>query len=223
MRGAPAHRGGGIPRLSPSPTPSGNPVVVTVDRGDERSRVALRTAITSASQAPGVIPMTLGGVATRLPARRRDRRCRRSTRREWPRHPPCSPRRPSSAGSRRSSTTPRCSPDPSAPRSCSCSGSPGCRIRSSGRPPSTEHRAATATTLDSVGILPPSPINLFSAGAPIPIWVRNDLPYPVNVVLYATPDDLRLDVRQGDRGHRRPAEQHARRRCRCSRGSATAR
>ena len=71
---------------------------------------------------------------------------------------------------------------------------PGCRIRSSGRPPSTEHRAATATTLDSVGILPPSPINLFSAGAPIPVWVRNDLPYPVNVVLYATPDDLRLDV-----------------------------
>ena len=45
----------------------GNPIVVTVDRDDERSRVALRTAITSASQAPGVTPMTLGGVATRLP------------------------------------------------------------------------------------------------------------------------------------------------------------
>jgi hypothetical protein len=49
-----------------------------------------------------------------------------------------------------------------------------------------------------VGILPPSPINLFSAGAPIPIWVRNDLPYPVNVVLFATPDDLRLDVTQAN-------------------------
>jgi hypothetical protein len=56
------------------------------------------------------------------------------------------------------------------------------------------HRATTRTTLDSVGILPPSPANLLTAGAPIPIWVRNDLPYPVNVVLYASPDDLRLDV-----------------------------
>ena len=44
------------------------PVVVTLDRADDRSRVAMRTAITSASQAPGVTPLTLGGVAARTPA-----------------------------------------------------------------------------------------------------------------------------------------------------------
>jgi len=56
------------------------------------------------------------------------------------------------------------------------------------------HRAETAETLDSVGILPPSQIQLISSGAGIPVWVRNDLPYPVTVQLLASPDDLRLEV-----------------------------
>jgi len=59
-----------------------------------------------------------------------------------------------------------------------------------------DHRTATAETLDSVGILPPSNINLATSGSSLPFWVRNDLPYPVNVVLYSIPDDLRLDVRR---------------------------
>src|SRR5690606_2714988 len=59
-----------------------------------------------------------------------------------------------------------------------------------------ENREQTRTRLDSVGILPPSTIQLFTYGAGVPVWVRNELPYPVNVVLYASPDDLRLDVQE---------------------------
>ncbi|MGC5172465.1 DUF6049 family protein [Microbacterium sp. DT81.1] len=56
------------------------------------------------------------------------------------------------------------------------------------------HRERTAATLGAVGIQPPSTIQLLSPEAPLPVWVRNDLPYPVNVVLYAEPDDPRLVV-----------------------------
>ena len=56
------------------------------------------------------------------------------------------------------------------------------------------HEQASATTLSSVGILPPSTTNLISSGARLQFWVRNDLPYPVNVVFVTSPDDLRLEV-----------------------------
>ncbi|MGM1018454.1 MAG: DUF6049 family protein [Actinomycetota bacterium] len=56
------------------------------------------------------------------------------------------------------------------------------------------HREQTRTTLDAVGIQPPSPVQLISAAAPLPVWVRNDLPWPVNVRLSAQPSDPRLAV-----------------------------
>jgi hypothetical protein len=56
-----------------------------------------------------------------------------------------------------------------------------------------EHRAATVTTLDSVGILA-SDVNLLSYGADYRPYIRNDLPWPVNVTLIAHPDDARLVV-----------------------------
>lgn len=62
----------------------------------------------------------------------------------------------------------------------------------------TAHRDATRTTLESVRLLPTSTINLFAAGAGLPFTVRNDLPYPVNLVLYASPDDLRLNVQRAN-------------------------
>lgn len=67
-----------------------------------------------------------------------------------------------------------------------------------------DHRAATRTTLDSVGLLPPPRINLFAAGAGLGFWVRNDLPYPVDVVLSAIPDDLRVDVQRETTVHALP-------------------
>lgn len=56
------------------------------------------------------------------------------------------------------------------------------------------HRSATNTTLNSVGVQEPTPIQLFTSAAPLPVWVRNDLPWPVNVKLTSMPSDARLDV-----------------------------
>lgn len=56
-----------------------------------------------------------------------------------------------------------------------------------------DHRAATRTTLDAVGILS-SDFRLVSSSAPLRPWVRNDLPWPITVTLRTLPDDARLRV-----------------------------
>jgi hypothetical protein len=173
----------------------GETIVVTLDRGVDRSRVALRTAITSASQAPGVTPLTLGGVTARIPA----------TVEIADAAPDQARVDAASALSAEEASLTRFATilddvtlltGPERAEILQLLGLAWLPDPDAWQAAVDLHRAGSATTLDSVGILPPSPINLFSAGAPIPIWVRNDLPYPVNVVLYATPDDLRLDVAQ---------------------------
>jgi len=57
----------------------------------------------------------------------------------------------------------------------------------------SDHRAATQTTLGAVGILS-SDFRLVSSSAPLRPWVRNDLPWPISVVLAVRPDDARLRV-----------------------------
>ncbi|PZU43521.1 MAG: 2-oxoglutarate dehydrogenase [Microbacterium sp.] len=56
------------------------------------------------------------------------------------------------------------------------------------------HRAQTQVTLASVGIVPPSDITLATSGAPLTFSVRNDLPWPIGVVLITTSEDPRLVV-----------------------------
>lgn len=58
----------------------------------------------------------------------------------------------------------------------------------------TAHADGTTKTLTSVAIQQPSTVQLVSPEAVLPFFVRNDLPFPVNVVLVSTPDNLRLDV-----------------------------
>lgn len=53
---------------------------------------------------------------------------------------------------------------------------------------------ATTATLESVYIPPASTIQLLSANADLPFSVRNDLPWPVDVRLSVFPSDARLDV-----------------------------
>ncbi|WP_322410514.1 DUF6049 family protein [Microbacterium invictum] len=60
----------------------------------------------------------------------------------------------------------------------------------------TDHRAATEETLAAVEMLPPSTTQLISADSALRPWVRNDLPWPVNLELRAAPDDVRLDVQE---------------------------
>lgn len=56
------------------------------------------------------------------------------------------------------------------------------------------HEQATLDTLDAVGIANPGTINFLATSAPISVTVRNDLPWPVSVVLFADTDDPRLIV-----------------------------
>ncbi len=58
------------------------------------------------------------------------------------------------------------------------------------------HRDRVTATLGAVSIVPPTPVNLLSAGSGVRVWLRNDLPYPVQVVLRAQSEDLRLEVQQ---------------------------
>jgi len=50
------------------------------------------------------------------------------------------------------------------------------------------------TTLRSVSIQQPKPVQLITSAAPLPVWVRNDLPWTVHVTLHSEPSDPRLDI-----------------------------
>lgn len=56
------------------------------------------------------------------------------------------------------------------------------------------HRAQTVTTLGSVTVVPPSDITLAATSGPLAFSVRNELAWPVSLVLIATPNDPRLIV-----------------------------
>ena len=55
------------------------------------------------------------------------------------------------------------------------------------------HRTATRKTMEAVGIQPSNPI-LISPKVDVPVWIRNDLPYPVRVTLNVASSDSRVDV-----------------------------
>ncbi|PRB18333.1 DUF6049 family protein [Microbacterium sp. MYb62] len=57
------------------------------------------------------------------------------------------------------------------------------------------HQERTTGTLGAVNIPPSSTIQLLTANADLPIAVRNDLPWPVTVQLFAAPTDPRLEVK----------------------------
>jgi hypothetical protein len=59
-----------------------------------------------------------------------------------------------------------------------------------------QHREATQARLDSVGIVPAPDINLLGSSAPLTFSVRNDLPWPVSLVLVTQPNDPRLVVQK---------------------------
>ena len=174
---------------------SSGPLLVTVGRGEDRSRLALGTAITAAAAAPGVEPRTLATLASADPGSLELTEI------------DASPERAAAASA-------LVGDEGELGRFATILDQPALltgRERAAmlqvlgvgwvGDPewPTVlaDHREATRTTLDSVGLLPTTPTNLFGSRAPLQFWVRNDLPYPVNLVLYTTPDNLRLDV-QGE-------------------------
>ncbi|GAA1977121.1 DUF6049 family protein [Microbacterium pumilum] len=171
------------------------PLLVTLDRDTARSRVGLRSAITTATEAPGAAPVTLGRLAAADPidiqvadadidaSRVAAASALFSEETELSRFATILDDSSLLTGPERARILQLLAvawiPDPVAWSAAV-----------------TAHRAATTVTLNSVDLLPTSTVNLFGSGADLGFWVRNDLPYPVNLILYATPDSLRLDVQR---------------------------
>lgn len=171
----------------------GDPLLVTVDRGTGRSHVGLRTAITAIEDAPGTDEATLGELS------RSD-----STDIELVSVEPDVERVDSAStlfadedeisrfATILDDTTLLTGPERAEILQL---------LGVAWIPRSAEwpvavatHREQSAETLDSVGIVAPSTIQQLSPSASIPVFVRNDLAYPVNLVLNAIPDDFRLHV-----------------------------
>ena len=173
----------------------GAPLLVALDRDLDRSRVGLRSAIMTAGQAPGVAPFTLGRIAAAEgrdieivdaaadPARVTTASALFAEENSLARFATILDDASLLTGPERAELLQLLGvawiPDPEAWATAVAA-----------------HRAETVTTLDSVDLLPTSTVNLFGSGADLGFWVRNDLEYPVNLVLYTTPDDLRLDVQR---------------------------
>jgi len=174
---------------------STGPLLVTVGRGEDRSRLGLGTAITAAAAAPGVDPRGLAVLASGAPA------AVELTDIE------ATPERAAAASAlvgdeSELSRFATILDDPSLltgrERNAMLQVLGVAWVGDPEWPTAlADHREATQTTLGSVGLLPTTPTNLFGSRAPLQFWVHNDLPYPVNLVLYTTPDNLRLDV-QGE-------------------------
>lgn len=57
-----------------------------------------------------------------------------------------------------------------------------------------EHREETTDTLNAVSLQESGPIQLFSANVSLPVWIRNDLPWPVTLRLEVRPSDPRIVI-----------------------------
>ncbi|WP_157525238.1 DUF6049 family protein [Microbacterium yannicii] len=171
------------------------PLLVSVGRSAERQRVGLGTAIAAASAAPGMAPRTLGALTQGDAAGVEIRDVEPS------------PERAAAASALlaeegelgRFATI---LDDPSlltGPERAELLQLLGVAWIEDALWPTalSDHQAATTETLGSVALLPTSSGDLYGSNAALRFWVRNDLDYPVNLVLYTTPDNLRLDV-QGE-------------------------
>ncbi|MFG6475740.1 DUF6049 family protein [Microbacterium sp. P06] len=170
-----------------------SPILVTVDRGQDRSRTNLRAAIDAASGAPATVPVTLDDIAAAPAAAPVD-------------VPEVAP----DAG-RVADLTGLLADVPGLERFATILDDPalltgreraeilqllgaGWRADADAAQAAvTAHRAATVTTIESVTLLA-SDVNLLSYNANYGPFVRNALPWPVNVTLIANPNDARLIV-----------------------------
>ncbi|WP_160150870.1 DUF6049 family protein [Microbacterium timonense] len=171
------------------------PLLVTVGRGDGRTRVELGAAISAAFSAPNVLPRTLAAIAASEAAE-----VKLADVSEPPeRVDAASTLMGQEAELARFATI---LDDPTlltGPERAEILQLLGVAWIDDDTWPAAlaAHRDQTAATLGSVALLPTSPSDLYGSSAALRFWVRNDLPYPVNLVLYTTRDNLRLDV-QGE-------------------------
>lgn len=175
----------------------GAPLLVSLGRNPGRSRVGLGATINAAVNAPGVTPFTLGGLANSRAARIEVVEAD-----EQPARVAAASALLASEGELARFATilddTSLLTGPERAEILQLLGNGWLTDETAWAEALGDHRAQTRTTLDSVGLVPTAPINLFGSNVGLRFWVRNDLPYPVNLVLYATPDDLRLDVQRAN-------------------------
>lgn len=173
----------------------GAPLLVTLGRAPDRSRVDIGATIGAAFDAPGVTPFTIGGLANSAttPIEVADAVGQ--------------PERAAAASTllgeegelARFATVledPALISGPERAEILQLLGNGWLAAETEWQEAVAAHREQTQVTLDAVGLVPSEPISLFGSNVGLRFWVRNDLPYPANLVLSATPDDLRLDVQR---------------------------
>ncbi len=171
----------------------GQPLLVTVDRGSDRERVALRTALSAVAAAPGVVPASLGDLLAAEPIAVRVDDAE-------------------AEAARAADLTQLLADEEQIAAFATILDDPtlltgrqraeilqllavAWRGEDAGYAAAlADHRAQTRETLDAVGILPTSTLNLISYDATFAPWIRNDLPWPAHVTLVAQPGDPRLIV-----------------------------
>lgn len=176
---------------------AGGTVLVALDRSVEQSRVGLRAAITAAQGAPGATPQRLDAViaSTATAAEIVD--------------VPLDDVRVAGASAliadeeelARFATIldePTLLTGPERAEILQLLGVAWTQVPAQAEVAVAQHRLQTRETLDAVALQPTSTINLLGSEARLWFTVRNDLPYPVNLVLYASPDDLRLNVQRAN-------------------------
>lgn len=175
----------------------GAPLLVTLGRNPDRSRVALGATIGAAIDAPGVTPFTLGGLINSAVDEveiedAADQAARASV---------TSALLEDEGELARFATIlddPSLLTGPQRAEILQLLGTGWLPDETAWAAAIAQHRATTQITLDSVGLVPSPAINLYGANVGLRFWVRNDLPYPVNLVLYVNPNDLRLDVQRAN-------------------------
>jgi hypothetical protein len=174
---------------------AGRPLLVTVDRGSDRSGIALTAAIAAVLQAPGVTPIALDTIVATQPEATQAVDI------------PADSTATDAASALFADETgiagfatilgdPALLTGPQRAETLQLLGNAWRAIPDDWQAALTAHRDAARATLDAVGVLAPTTVQLLSTTTPLYVWVRNDLPYPVDVVLYASPDDVRLDVQR---------------------------
>ncbi|MCR2783073.1 MULTISPECIES: DUF6049 family protein [unclassified Microbacterium] len=173
----------------------GRPLLVTLDRADGRSRLAMSMALSTVDAAPGVVPATLQSLVSGEPAA-------------------VSIADVASDEARTTAVTdlladeaaltdfatilddPTVLTAPERAGMLQILGSAWIADAEAWQAALARHREATVQTLGSVSIPQLTDITLVGQNVPLRIWVRNSLEWPVNVVLIAQPSAPRLLVQR---------------------------
>ena len=173
----------------------GRPIAVTVDRADGRSRIGLATALSTVANAPGATPVGLDALVAAEPVAVTVDDVA-----------PDEARTAAVAELVAGETAltdfatileqPELITGPERASMLQLLGGAWLPDAEGWRAALAEHREATAATLGAVSIPQLTDITLVGQNVPLRIWVRNSLPWPVDVVLIAQPDAPRLLVQR---------------------------